>query len=73
MMGMAYHLCFNCDNHFARRDQELVMQYYNPQRQARHTVDHEKLFTDTELESAIARLSADDVVDLWITAGITFR
>ena len=32
MMGLALHLNFNCDNHFARNTLELTLKYYHPQK-----------------------------------------
>ncbi len=53
LVGMAYHMAFDCENHFKRLGKQLVLKAYKPQTQARHTVDSQKLLTTRDLASVL--------------------
>jgi hypothetical protein len=56
LVAMAHHLAFNCENHYGRRQTQIVMKFNYAQKHVRHTVNHKKLITIDKLAYTLLRI-----------------
>jgi hypothetical protein len=53
MLGLAHHLVFNCENHYAKIPLDVTVKFNYPQKHVRHTVPFRKLITLNHLHTVL--------------------